>query len=33
MIMRWLRRFSPVWWAVHVTAVAAIFLLGFFLRF
>lgn len=31
--MRWLRRGSPGWLVVHALAIAAMFLLGFFLRF
>jgi hypothetical protein len=29
--MRYLRRFMPLWWAIHVAAVAIFFLLGMFL--
>lgn len=31
--MRWLRRWSPGWWIVHLLAIAAVLLIGIFARF
>ncbi len=31
--MRYLRRFMPLWWLIHLLAAATFFLLGFFVRF